>query len=193
LAGLRPLQKRPRLWLLRWSGFSDRAEAILENVWQNVFTCWIEIVKCLNCPFLFFYFSLLFSFFPSPFSASSLSYLFNLTSFLSIHHFASAPPPRASRSHLPSVPPPRLLSPRLRLRPCLLAPARPLHQGQSSKGGGRAGWSHVFVALPPQWKPFAAPSPISIPIPRAASEHPVQQGSAWSWSWSSFWSPANRP
>jgi hypothetical protein len=45
-------------------GFSGRAEAILENVSQNNFTCWIEIVKCLNCPSLFFlfYLFLLFSF-----------------------------------------------------------------------------------------------------------------------------------
>jgi hypothetical protein len=38
LAGLRLLQKRLRLWLLRWSGFFDGAEAVLKNVWQNGFT-----------------------------------------------------------------------------------------------------------------------------------------------------------
>jgi hypothetical protein len=38
LAALRLLQKRLRLWLLRWSGFFDGAEAVLKNVWQNGFT-----------------------------------------------------------------------------------------------------------------------------------------------------------
>jgi hypothetical protein len=32
-----------RLWLLWWSGFPDEPEAILENVWQNDFSCWIEV------------------------------------------------------------------------------------------------------------------------------------------------------
>jgi hypothetical protein len=31
--------------------------------------------------------------------------------------------------------------------------------------GGEAGWSHVFVAPPPQWKPFVAPPPASPPEP----------------------------
>jgi hypothetical protein len=38
LAGLRLLQKRLRLQLLWWSGFSDGAGVVLENVWQNGFT-----------------------------------------------------------------------------------------------------------------------------------------------------------
>ena len=38
LAGLRLFQKQLRLWLLRWSGFSDGVGAVLENVWQNSFT-----------------------------------------------------------------------------------------------------------------------------------------------------------
>ena len=37
LAGLRLLQKRLRL--LWWSGFSGGAGAVLQNVWQNSFTC----------------------------------------------------------------------------------------------------------------------------------------------------------
>ena len=39
LAGLRLFQKQLRLRLLRWSGFSGGVGAILENVWQNSFTC----------------------------------------------------------------------------------------------------------------------------------------------------------
>jgi len=39
LAGLRLFQKQLRLWLLRWSGFSGGVGAVLENVWQNSFTC----------------------------------------------------------------------------------------------------------------------------------------------------------
>jgi len=26
-----------------WSGFSDGAGVVLQNVWQNNFTCWIEV------------------------------------------------------------------------------------------------------------------------------------------------------
>ena len=32
-------QKQLRLWLLRWSGFSGGVGVVLENVWQNSFTC----------------------------------------------------------------------------------------------------------------------------------------------------------
>ena len=39
LAGFRLFQKQLRLWLLRWSGFSGGVGAVLENVWQNSFTC----------------------------------------------------------------------------------------------------------------------------------------------------------
>jgi hypothetical protein len=70
-----------------------------------------------------------------------------------------------------------LLAPRL---PCSAPPRaapppmpphadRPLHRGQSSKRGGRAGWSHVFVAPPPQWKSFAAPPPTPYPEPQWSS------------------------
>jgi hypothetical protein len=75
--------------------------------------------------------------------------------------------PRLRPARAPSTPPvPRPA--RLRLTPCPassrrvlpLPPASPctLHRGQSSKGGGGGGWCNVFVALPPQWKPFAVPS-----------------------------------
>ena len=43
LAGLRLFQKQLRLWLLRWSGFSSGVGAVLENVWQNSFTCLIDV------------------------------------------------------------------------------------------------------------------------------------------------------
>ena len=39
LSGLRLFQKQLWLWLLRWSGFSGGVGAVLENVWQNSFTC----------------------------------------------------------------------------------------------------------------------------------------------------------
>ena len=39
LAGLRPLKKQLRLRLLKWSGFSGGVGGVLENVWQNSFTC----------------------------------------------------------------------------------------------------------------------------------------------------------
>jgi hypothetical protein len=62
LAGLRLLKKRLRLWLFRWSGFFDGVESVLENVWENGFTSWIDVVKCLNYPSLYFFFFLLFYF-----------------------------------------------------------------------------------------------------------------------------------
>ena len=62
LAGLWLLQKqfRLRLRLLRWSGFSGGVGVVLENVWQNSFTCWIEVVKSLNYPFFPSFFLFLF-------------------------------------------------------------------------------------------------------------------------------------
>jgi hypothetical protein len=46
LFGRAPAPKKGlRLWLLWWSGFSNGVEAILENVWQNSFTFWIDVVN----------------------------------------------------------------------------------------------------------------------------------------------------
>jgi hypothetical protein len=134
LAGLRLLQKRLRL--LCWSGFSDGVEAILENVWQNGFTCWIEVVKCQNCPFLFFFFFpfsyflfplLLFSsLFPLLFPFSPFSPLFihphdltypstTVRSSPCLHRrrllSSSTPPPRQLHPADGSAPPPLRLGP----------------------------------------------------------------------------------
>ena len=76
LTGLWLLQKQFRLRLLRWSGFSGGVGVGLEKVWQNSFTCWIEVVKSLNYPlfsfFLPFLFPLLIFFLPILFSSSFL-------------------------------------------------------------------------------------------------------------------------
>jgi hypothetical protein len=98
------LQKQLRLWLLWRSGFSDGAEAVLENVWQNGFTYWIEVVKSPNCPFLFFVF---FLFYPFLFFLFLFPFLFSIRSFLSIHaplHSLSVPLlPHGLCRHLASV------------------------------------------------------------------------------------------
>ena len=66
----------------------------MKNIWQNSFTRWIETVKYLNCPFLYFSFTFYFFLFFSSFL------------FLSLLFFSSSPP-------YPFTPPP--LHPRLRL------------------------------------------------------------------------------
>ena len=108
------LQKRLRLRLLWWSGFSGGAGAVLENVWQNGFTYWVEVVKYLNYPSL--YFSLIF-FFPFSFSFSSffpLLFFFSPSSF-----FSSSPPYPVARSSPSSL---RLIRP---LPPLAPPPSRP--------------------------------------------------------------------
>jgi hypothetical protein len=40
-------------------------------------------------------------------------------------------------------------------------PAAPPPCAARGKAVGRTGWSHIFVAPPPQWKSFAAPPPAS--------------------------------
>jgi hypothetical protein len=184
LAGLRLLQKQLWLWLLWWSGFSDGAEAVLENVWQNGFTCWIEVVKSPVCPFLFFPF---FFIFPFPTSTSS-------------------PPARRPASTSCHAPPPPRVAPTFR-RPCLGRRSRAFHststrhgpppsglplrlavpqpaavqlhlslllptataagatRGHALEKGGGAGWSHENVAPPPLWKPRGAPLPAPHPEP----------------------------
>ena len=104
MAGLRLLQKQLRLWLFWWSGFSGGAGAVLENVWQNNFTCWIEVVNCLNWPFSFsFLFSFFFLFLFSPLLFFFFSFFFFPPLLLSIRprllsSRLSSPSPTAASS-----------------------------------------------------------------------------------------------
>jgi len=193
------------------SGSSGGATSLveMEPFWKtsgNGFTYWIEVVKCLNCPslyfsftfFFLFFFPLLF-FFSSPFLFSSsppypIAHLPCLVAFvrpipasglrLSLHPrhrlLASA---RATTSRPPPAPPPLPEPPPPGVRPPPLEPWR----GQDGPRNGRS---------------FAEPrgamicgSISAVPLqraeipglhPRSPVLHAIWHGSAWSRSRSSF-------
>ena len=145
LAGLRLLQKQLRLRLLRWSGFSGGAGAVLENIWQHNFTCWIEVVKSLNCP-LFSSFSFLFFF---SLSLLYFSFPFFPPILLSSRHLL----PRDSRR--PALPPPPPLG-------LLHSPAVARAPSSSQHGSPR------LLLIHPSRRP-ALPPPPPIAAPHASS------------------------
>ena len=164
MAGLRLLQKQLQLWLLWWRGFSNRVGAVLKNVWQNGFTRWIETVKCLNCPFLYFFFfpfSPLIFFF-SPFFPSSLS-------------IRLPPPTLASLSPQPHLPRLALVAGGPRPPPRAPTAGAPLHGLELPSGGLPTSLSRRRLSLDLDLRRPAPPAPPRFP---ASGRRPAGPSSA---------------
>jgi hypothetical protein len=162
LAGLRLQQKwlQLRLRFFWWSGFSSRAEAVLRNVWQNNFTCWINIVKYLNYPSLYFFI-----------------FLFFLLSFFSPLIILSIRPPPPSSSLLPHesrlLQPFRVLQSLVRPSPTALdSPDARSSQHQPVSRGPPPASRPASPSLPPP----AYPAPPDLPPPGSCSISRLRQG-----------------